>query len=486
MKKVIDVSSYNSVVNWKSAKKQGVDGAILKIIRKDLTRDNQFNNNYKGCESAGIPWGVYNYSYATTTSKAKSDMKLVCDILDKISSKKYFTLGVWFDIEDKAQASLSKSAIANIINAAQKVVESRGYKFGVYTGLAYYKEHMDTNKIDCKRWWIARYYKGYDTMKFGTNPNEKYKPLSDCWAWQYTSSGTFSPKICNGNDGNVDISVLYETTKNEKVSILIGSARIDERGKASGGAAGDQKQTSSTNDTKGEVSIQNFYVHSKGWYVLRPKDAAVAIKIAKAMKTACNNKNIGYDQENRLGVTKYGTATKVKTECDCSSLVRQCVKEASGKDPGNFTTANEPDKLEATGLFEDRIAYVPGMKIYTGDVLVTKTKGHTVIAVEGYSRDSNTTTSTTKKKSYSGIFPALPPRGYYKLGDGYKTLANYTTQIKRVQKFLNWAIAAGLKVDGDYGEKTAAAVATFQKKYGLTVDKEFGEKSLAKAKTIKK
>lgn len=490
MKKIIDVSSYNGTVDWTRAKKQGIDGAILKIIRKDLARDNQFNNNYKGCESAKVPWGVYNYSYAVTVSKAQSDMKLVCDILDKLASKKYFTLGVWFDIEDSVQAKLSKSAIAKIINAAQEVVESRGYPFGVYTGLAYYKAHMDTGKIKCKNWWIARYYKGYTQMKFSTNPNENYKPLSDCFAWQYTSSGRFSPQICSGNGGNVDLNAMYKEFEEKKeVAIIIGSARIDERGKTTGGSAGDQKQTSSTKDTKGEVSMQDFYVHTKGWYVLRPKSVSVAKGIAKAMKTACNNVNVGYDQSNRLGIIKYGTVTKTKTECDCSSLVRQCIIEASGKDPGNFTTDTEPSKLEKSGLFKDRIAYKSGMKLYTGDVLVTKTKGHTVVVVEGYTRteSSETATATTSGgKTYSGAFPALPPRGYYKLGDGYKTLTNYTTQIKRVQKFLNWALGKKLTVDGDYGKNTAAAVASFQKKYGLTVDKKFGSKSLAKAKAVKK
>lgn len=53
-------------------------------------------------------------------------MEIVCDILDKLD-KKYFKLGVWFDIEDQIQAKLSKDEIASIINAAQAVVESRGY-----------------------------------------------------------------------------------------------------------------------------------------------------------------------------------------------------------------------------------------------------------------------------------------------------------------------------------------------------------------------
>lgn len=183
------------------------------------------------------------------------------------------------------------------------------------------------------------------------------------------------------------------------MTAIIGSARIDERGKLSGGQAGDQKQKSSTNDTVGEVSMQNFYVHSKGWYILRPKDANIAKKMASNMKTACNNANIGYDQGNRLGIMTYGVNSKVKTETDCSTLVRACVKEASGKDPGNFSTLNEADMLEKSGLFEKRIAYTSNTTLYTGDVLVTKTKGHTVIVVEGAERTKNKKSDSIKNTS---------------------------------------------------------------------------------------
>lgn len=91
-----------------------------------------------------------------------------------------------------------------------------------------------------------------------------------------------------------------------------------------------------------------------------------------------------------------------------------------------------------------------------------------------------------EKKGYSGAFPSLPGRGYYTVGDGYETLKSYKAQIKRLQNFLNWAIGAGLTVDGCYGEKTKAAVIKFQKKYKLVPDGKFGAKSLAKAKTVKK
>lgn len=181
------------------------------------------------------------------------------------------------------------------------------------------------------------------------------------------------------------------------MAITIGSARIDENGNVSGGAVGDQKQTSSTNDTAGEVSMQSMYTHSKGWYVLRPKSVTHANKIADLMKQACNNANIGYDQGNRLGIITYGIATTTKTECDCSSLVRECVKEATGTDPGNFTTSNEATKLAATGLFEDKIAYVSqsSTPVYNGDVLVTKTKGHTVVVVSGNARSTSASSTSS-------------------------------------------------------------------------------------------
>ena len=161
----------------------------------------------------------------------------------------------------------------------------------------------------------------------------------------------------------------------------IGSARLDERGKISGGKAGDQKQ-SSVPDYIGEVSQQKFYIHKKGWYILRPKSPEIASRIANAMITACNNPHLGYNQNNRLGIIKYGTSSNVNTECDCSSLVRECVKEATGKDPGNFNTSNEVAALMKTGLF-DLIEYRNTMPLCAGDILVTKTKGHTAIVTKG-------------------------------------------------------------------------------------------------------
>ena len=95
-------------------------------------------------------------------------------------------------------------------------------------------------------------------------------------------------------------------------------------------------------------------------------------------------------------------------------------------------------------------------------------------------------TPLDKLRGYTGTFPALPPRGYYQEGDGYKTLVDYPTQIKRVQKLLNWAMNGNLKVDGKYGEKTADLQKKLQKKYKLPVNGKFGDKSLKVCKNMKK
>lgn len=58
------------------------------------------------------------------------------------------------------------------------------------------------------------------------------------------------------------------------------------------------------------------------------------------------------------------------------------------------------------------------------------------------------------------------------------------TNVKHVQKFLNWCINAKLKVDGKFGKNTKAATKKFQKQYKLKADGIFGSQSRNKAKKI--
>ena len=258
------------------------------------------------------------------------------------------------------------------------------------------------------------------------------------------------------------------------MTIIIGSARSDEHNKITGGMPGDGKQTS-TPDYKGEVSMQNFYVHNKGWYILRAKSDDIANKMAKAMEIACNNPNVGYNQNDRYGIIKYKTTTKVKVNADCSATVRACVKEASGKDPGDFDTSTEVSALQKTGLFEPTITYKANMKLYVGDILVTQTKGHTAIVIQANARTAKEEKKTEPKKEVKKkTNPYTEPTKDVKKGSKGEN-------VKWVQWELNQA-GSKLTIDGECGKETVAAIKSYQKSKGLTVDGIVGKDTRAKMK----
>lgn len=199
-KKVIDVSGYQGAVDWGKVKNAGVDGAILKIIRKDSKTDARFENNWLGCEAAGIPIiGVYNYSYAVTAEKAKSDAQKVVDILAGRKTK------VWMDVEDVRLKGLGQKLI-DIIRAYQAVIRAAGLEFGVYTGLAFYNSYIRPyrSQLDCN-FWIAR-YPSSGRQEMNDRPPADKQPLVAhvLEGWQWASTGRI-----DGIKGNVDFNLWY-------------------------------------------------------------------------------------------------------------------------------------------------------------------------------------------------------------------------------------------------------------------------------------
>lgn len=164
--------------------------------------------------------------------------------------------------------------------------------------------------------------------------------------------------------------------------VYVASARIDENGEAHGGKAGDQNGK--------EVSSQVWYEHKKGWVLLRCREPDKRKKIAKCMRDAYVNEYIGYDQYQRdtlydaVKGNKFDVNTLEKlVETDCSALVRVCVCYA-GIDCPNFRTTDQAKVITNTGWFdkytEDKYVKSPDY-LLEGDILVTKTQGHTVVVL---------------------------------------------------------------------------------------------------------
>ena len=247
------------------------------------------------------------------------------------------------------------------------------------------------------------------------------------------------------------------------MAVLIGSARIDERGKASGGQAGDQ--------TGKEVSTQDWYRHSKRWIVLRPKDGSKAQKIAKAMRSACDNANIGYDQTNNQSLwnlvkDKGFDPAKADKPCetDCARLVRVCCAYA-GIMADDFYTATEATVLMRTGEFikltDSKYTDAPDY-LGTGDILVTRTKGHTVVVL-------------SNGKYYDGSADE-PERA---LGDRILRDGDYGADVAELQTRLKAVGYDPGEIDGEFGPNTESAVKALQTAAGILVDGEFGPDSLA-------
>lgn len=252
------------------------------------------------------------------------------------------------------------------------------------------------------------------------------------------------------------------------MAVIVGSARIDENGKATGGAAGDQ------NNGK-EVSTQNWYLHTKGWRVFRAKDPEKAAKIAYAMKAACDNSKIGYDQNQRntlyTQASKVGfDPSKVTTACetDCSALVRVCCAYAGITDiPSSFRTSNLRKYLLDTGEFvelDDDKYTKQSAYLGAGDILCTRSQGHTVVVLSNGSK-------------YDGTVEVKEQQ----LGERTLSRGMDGADVKQLQTYL---IELGYSMpkygaDGDFGSETETALKKFQQDYKLTVNGEYDSGSHA-------
>ena len=199
--KGIDISTYQKNVNYQSLKSAGVDFVILKAINKKLAKDDMFETHYAGCQGVGIKvYAVYNYSYALNADDARRDANAVLKALEGRR------IPICLDLENQMQTLIGHT-IVDIINAYQEVVEQAGLPFILYTGLSFYNTYIKKyeGELHVKNLWIARYNKGYTQMQFVEDPDQRFKPMENILAWQYTSSG-----VVLGITSNVDLDIIYK------------------------------------------------------------------------------------------------------------------------------------------------------------------------------------------------------------------------------------------------------------------------------------
>jgi len=211
----IDVSDNQGYINWPAVKAAGVEFAILRTVRRSGNPDKQLASNIAGCKNCRIPFDFYKYSYALTPEEARAEVRRVVEVLMGYGVQPSKDTVIWADIEDESQIVLTTAALTEIVLAFKEEVLAAGFEFGLYMGKYRYEtKEINLNLFD-DHTWIARYYKGYDTMQFGEFPDEKYMPTvktGALWGWQFTSSGRVP-----GINGNVDINIAYYDIKDTEV-----------------------------------------------------------------------------------------------------------------------------------------------------------------------------------------------------------------------------------------------------------------------------
>lgn len=195
----IDVSVYQSVIDWQAVASAGIDFAIIRVGFRgygpegNIKLDPYFTQNIQGALAAGLDVGVYFFSQAITVEEAKQEAAYV---IEQVKSYP-LTYPVMFDWErqnyagSRTQKVPSVSTMCQMANAFCEDITAAGYEAMVYFNPSEGYKQYDLSQLMDYPFWLAQY---------NSRPTFYY----DFDMWQYTSSGRVS-----GISGNVDMNIRF-------------------------------------------------------------------------------------------------------------------------------------------------------------------------------------------------------------------------------------------------------------------------------------
>lgn len=194
----IDVSYYQGDINWTKVKEAGVDFAILRA-GYEYTKDSKFEEYYAGAKAAGIPVGVYLYTYADNVDEATKEANTLINNL----KGKTFEWPIYIDVEEASKYSqYSKDFVSNLVLTQLKILENAGYYPGVYTYTYFAKNYINMSLLSDYTTWIADYsstcgYTGaYDMWQYSSSLSVSGVSSARCDTnYSYVN---FEPIIKNG------------------------------------------------------------------------------------------------------------------------------------------------------------------------------------------------------------------------------------------------------------------------------------------------
>lgn len=186
--KGIDVSNHQGLIDWERVKNSGIRFAIIRAGYGRSNIDESFRRNAEGARKAGIPMGVYWFSYALSEAGALAEAKQCVSTIRNDPVK----LPVFYDFEavsvqyaKEQGVNVTKADYNRWVRVFCEYVADSGYKAGVYYNLDFKRNWVDQRIIGKYYQWLAYY------------TTEKQ---TDYAVQQYSSTGRV-----DGISGNVDL-----------------------------------------------------------------------------------------------------------------------------------------------------------------------------------------------------------------------------------------------------------------------------------------
>lgn len=476
--KVIDISEFQDEINWKKAKADGVQGAIIRCGLRGagsgvLKTDSMFLNHIKGAYKAGVPVGIYMFTEAINAKEGREEADYAIKMWETAGVPISYpiavdTENVFYNENGKKIAGrandtkLSKSKRTAAIKAFCERIKEKGYTPMIYASTSWLHNQLDMSKLPYDV-WVAQYN---DVCEY----EGKYV------IWQYTSEGRVA-----GAKGDIDLNHCYIDPK-----------KVDPPKPAPKPTPSEKKSYQGTFPTL-RLKKSNAKV--------------IADTVAWALKVAENDSfHYGHgDHAHHNGCYYCGTQKlkkghgikRYETTYCCNPFVGAawahggCVPEALklcescdswdfGTDKGSYAKSKLFEKVSLKSLKKgDVLCSDSHVALYIGNGKVVQA-GHEDDNVEhSESWDDSIAVGTWNgyKRAYrfKGKVDADMPLRH----------GEYSTRVSDLQRFLVW-YGCKISVTGFFNKSTLEALKTFQKEQNLVADGIAGAKTIKVMKAVKK
>lgn len=198
LKKGIDVSYHQGVIDWGQVKAAGIDFAMIRLGLRgyetgNIVLDDDFSQNMFGAEKAGIKRGVYFYSQALNEEEAKEEAEFVLQYLQDVKLDYPVAYDFEFpNVQNARTAYVDWEQSPKNAKAFCQVIEAAGYQTMIYSGVQTYSLYEETASIGNTPVWFARY-------------GEEAPDVAGLAMWQYDNHAHI-PGI---SENEVDLNVSF-------------------------------------------------------------------------------------------------------------------------------------------------------------------------------------------------------------------------------------------------------------------------------------